>query len=38
LADDGFEDPGLALSVALKREGIAQKQFVVLEEGVAKDF
>src|SRR5262249_30506087 len=38
LADDSCEDPVTGLNSALKREGIAQTEFVTLEEGLAKDF
>lgn len=38
LADDSCDDPVDGLVAALKREGLSQKQFVVLEEGAARDF
>jgi L-ascorbate metabolism protein UlaG (beta-lactamase superfamily) len=38
LADDGLEDPIEGLKNAMKREGLSQEKFLVLEEGVAKDF
>jgi L-ascorbate metabolism protein UlaG (beta-lactamase superfamily) len=38
LADDSKEDPIEGLKNALKREGISEQKFVVLQEGVAKDF
>lgn len=38
LADDGCDDPVEALTSALRREGVPAGQFIVLKEGVAKDF
>jgi L-ascorbate metabolism protein UlaG (beta-lactamase superfamily) len=38
LADDGFEDPIEQLADALKRAGIPEERFLVLKEGIAKDF
>lgn len=38
LADDGCDDPGEGLRAALKREGLSTEEFVMLEEGVARDF
>ncbi len=38
LADDNCEDPVNGLHDALKREGIPSDKFLILEEGVARDF
>jgi L-ascorbate metabolism protein UlaG (beta-lactamase superfamily) len=38
LADDGREDPIIELSESLKREGIPAENYLILVEGIAKDF
>jgi hypothetical protein len=38
LADDGLEDPIEQLRDALKKNGVPEERFLVLKEGIAKDF
>lgn len=38
LADDGYDDPIEQLGDALKRKNVPEEKFLVLTEGIAKDF